>query len=198
MSDELITLFCKEMKPDQEAKLFKLGFLFVYEAIIILGALAFLIDSRFGFWAGGLVVASLIVRGVKSKVEKRRVHEALVSAFDTFRGARPEVKRSDIYGHPFFSIQFASKEDMIDAFESGQLSEFRTSIARLYSYGVFRISRGFDETYVGWEADYTAAISSDPENNAWEKEMQRLRDLHYPSCIKEAEQGGDGDAEEFV
>ncbi|MFD2256774.1 hypothetical protein ACFSSA_08815, partial [Luteolibacter algae] len=192
--------FCKKMTPAQESKMFTRGCLIVFVALVITGGLAYFVDSRFGIFTAAIVIFWVAVGVFKSKMETKRIDSAFNQAFGSFQGTHPELKRTNSYGYPFFTVHFGTKEEMIRAFESGHLDAFRAAIARLHDFDGFDIEKGFDETYVGWEADYTAAMTDDPNRNPWFDEKLRLRELHYSSSPnqKEAEQVGDGDAEEAV
>ena len=184
----------------QERKLFSRGCLTVFIAMTVTAILAYFVDWKFGVAAIGLLLAGLALNIISNKRENRRIESLLSSSFEDFPGARPNLKQTSSYGYPFFNIQFGTKDEMILAFESGRIYTFRKAIARLYDRDGFDIEKGFDETYVGWEDDYKAAMTDDPNNNPLFREKLRLRDLHYPKGTrqKEAEPGADGDVEEAV
>ena len=179
--------FCKEMTPAHEGKLYTRGCLLVFVALLVTGGLAYFVDSRFGIFTTAIVIFWVAVGVFKSKKETKRIDSAFNLAFASFQGAHPELKRTNSYGYPFFTVHFSTKEEMILAFESRHLDAFRTAISHLHDYDGFDIEKGFDETYVGWEADYTASMTDDPNRNPWFDEKIRLRESHYTSPPKQKE-----------
>jgi hypothetical protein len=105
----------------------------------------------------------------------------------SFEGSVPKLKVSTSYGHPFFSVCFSSKEEMKRAFERGHLKAFRTAVQALYEFGGFDIEMGFNETYLGWEADFLGSWDAqsenslfiDPMSNSSIVEKMQLRELYY-------------------
>jgi hypothetical protein len=175
------------MYPAREAQLFQRGCLTVAVAVTGLCSLAYFAGRSFLWAAGGIVVTWGIICLLKNWRDKRRLNDALVDAFRGFDGSVPKLKVSNSYGHPFFSVCFSSKEDRKRAFERGHLKTFRTAVQALYEFGGFDIEKGFDETYLGWEADFLGSwdaesensLFKDPMNNSSIVEKMRLRELYY-------------------
>ena len=182
----------QEMTPAQEGRLMNQGCLVVFVCLVLLGTLAYYVDGRLAYVAVGLLLVWLAICRVQSKRETERLESAFDDSFKSFTGSRPELKRSSSYGYPQFSVCFKTKEEMIQAFESGHLKKFRSIVAELYGFGGFDIEKGFDETYVGWEEDFRESMKTDPSSQIWIDETLQRRAHYYdlPKPNEEAEQVG--------
>lgn len=149
------------------------GCFVVFVSLIGLGALSYYVDRAFVVAAIALILLWLLICRFQSVRESKRLDDAFHTAFATFPGSKPELKRSSSYGYPFFSICFSTKSEMEGAYASGHITAFKTALAELYAYGGFDIERGFDATYIGWEADLRESMKLDPSGNAWIAEKNR-------------------------
>ena len=157
-----------------------LGCMAVFVCIVTLGGLAYFVDWRFLLLAIALGAAWYGIGEIRSRKEARRLIETFEATFVSFSGSMPQMVRTFSYGYPHISVSFQTKDDMIQAFESGHLNAFKQAVAEHFAFFEdFDIAKGFNEVYSGYEKDFLESMKLDPSGNLWGQENQRLRDLHY-------------------
>jgi len=65
----------------------------------------------------------------------KRIHNGLLDhAFANLIRTKPHLQVSSRYGYPYFTLTFASDEDLTIAERSGQIAAFKSSIQKIYGH----------------------------------------------------------------
>jgi hypothetical protein len=142
------------MSPAQETKLFNRGCSVVLFGAIALGALGYFVHVYFAVAIIPLFAVWEVICRIKGKKDARILADAFDFAFEGFRASKPDLKKSNSYGFPSFTITFQTEDDMKRSEVEGRLRAFKDSIVALYGH-VGSKERPFDvdmavyPTYVG-------------------------------------------------
>ena len=148
------------MTPADESKAFSRGCLLVFVILLLLGAAAYFLNPSYWLGFGAICILWIGVSLWQGRRDRTRLNELLSSCFSS-PDTRPVLTQTSSYGFPHFTLTFQSEEVMQAFEESGETSQFREGIVKLYGHHGSK-GRPFDVdlavflTYEGWEPDIQA------------------------------------------